>query len=235
MITPTDKDYKATKLIMQGKMAMDNEFDALAYWIHKTYKVRPINIIHEMMSGPGGKLMPRLQIIFEYKVNEAIFYDNPASRLNYNKAKQAQIKEQFKKSLTAQRFTLKRFLRDLFGRYNTEDLFVIFSSFEPVAKMEANESVTPAEIEQLIKEIGNPHLWKIMNAFTSAFFFFYTNGQLKAHADDGYKQLLADKYFEMLKPHDEFGYFKRNEFSVILDSKENFYNNYQSNWYYYFK
>jgi hypothetical protein len=55
------------------------------------------------------------------------------------------------------------------------------------------------------------------------------------NSNNGMKKFLAEKYFEILKPYDEFNYFKKETFSVNLDSKENFDNNYESNWYYYYK
>ena len=47
------------------------------------------------------------------------------------------------------------------------------------------------------------------------------------------KKEWADKYFDLLDQYNEFAYFKREHFSVYLDSKENFDKNYESNYYYY--
>jgi hypothetical protein len=44
-----------------------------------------------------------------------------------------------------------------------------------------------------------------------------------------------NKYFEILKEYDEFNYFNIEHFSIYLDSKENFDNNYESNWFYYYE
>lgn len=35
------------------------------------------------------------------------------------------------------------------------------------------------------------------------------------------------------KAYNEFRYFKREEFNINLDSKENFDHNYEGNWFYY--
>lgn len=42
-------------------------------------------------------------------------------------------------------------------------------------------------------------------------------------------------YFAILKPHDEFDYLVQESFTVAFDSKQNFDNNYQGNWFYYYK
>ena len=42
-------------------------------------------------------------------------------------------------------------------------------------------------------------------------------------------------YFEILRPYDEFDYLSGDDFAVNFDSKQNFDENYESNWYYYYK
>ena len=49
------------------------------------------------------------------------------------------------------------------------------------------------------------------------------------------RERWADTYFELAEPHDEFGYLDRAEIAIMIDSKENFENNYAANWWYYFK
>ncbi len=36
------------------------------------------------------------------------------------------------------------------------------------------------------------------------------------------KKHFTAKYFEILQGYDEFGYYKENDFSIELESKENF-------------
>jgi len=48
-------------------------------------------------------------------------------------------------------------------------------------------------------------------------------------------RLIEDKYFELLREYDEFSYWKRENFGIGIDSKQNFDDNYESNWYYYYK
>ncbi|MDR2929130.1 MAG: hypothetical protein LBV41_13170, partial [Cytophagaceae bacterium] len=59
--------------------------------------------------------------------------------------------------------------------------------------------------------------------------------QLKFYEKSPLKKEWADKYREILRQHDEFGYYKRGRFNIYLDSKENFDKNYNSNWWYYYK
>lgn len=41
-------------------------------------------------------------------------------------------------------------------------------------------------------------------------------------------------YLDLLNRYDEFGFFTKENFHVEIDSKENFDNNFNSNWYYYY-
>ena len=64
---------------------------------------------------------------------------------------------------------------------------------------------------------------------------FYTRDQVKRYVAKGCKESYARRYFEILKPYDEFGYLTEQEFTVNFDSKQNFDDNYAGNWYYYYK
>jgi len=98
-----------------------------------------------------------------------------------------------------------------------------------------NEGIPETEIDYLIAELNDPHIWKVVRFAAGATFFFYTDKQVDDAKTAGYVQQLADKYFNVLKQHDTFGYFDRQAFSVSVDSKENFETKYEGNWYYYFK
>jgi hypothetical protein len=86
--------------------------------------------------------------------------------------------------------TKQREIRDRFasvagdsldGGTNIGRLLVIFSSFEPVARMEANWRVSDDDIEQLMETLSCPDLWKVRRGFENVTFFFYTDAQAKAN------------------------------------------------------
>ena len=62
-----------------------------------------------------------------------------------------------------------------------------------------------------------------------------TDEQAKSVNKSHLKKELLDDYFILVKQYDEFNYLDKNEFDIGFDSKENFVNNYQSNWFYYHK
>jgi hypothetical protein len=110
---------------------------------------------------------------------------------------------------------------------------VIFTSFEPVNKEEVNSSIPEGVVQNLKTEFAFNDLWKIYRQFSGTTFFLYTDKQVEESSNNGTKKYFTEKYFNLLKVYDEFDYFNRETYSIILDSKENFDKNYQSNWFYY--
>lgn len=111
---------------------------------------------------------------------------------------------------------------------------MIYGDFESIAKAEANQGVPNARVETLKSEL-NKDIWQISRAFLATTFFVYTDEQVEKYKDSVEHKRWTDRYFELLSTYDEFGYFKREPFTVGLDSKENFDQNYKGNWYYYYK
>jgi len=219
MIMQSDKEYKATKRIMLGEATMNPDFINLANFIDQTFGVKPINIIYDMMD--DGK-RPRLNICFEFEHEEQIF--KKKDRLgNFDKEMQKTIADRFREALREKK------------KYKVDNIWVCYSAFEPLAKIEANEKVSQDKIMQLKKELNEKDLWEISKCFSQITFFLYTDLQVKQFEHNDVRKLWADKYFDLLEAYNEFGYFKREEFNINLDSKENFDHNYDGNWFYYYR
>ncbi len=165
--------------------------------------------------------VPRLQVILEHYDEAQKFHDG----YNFDKTKQQAIASQF----------LEIINRRPDHRYDADGLFVVFSAFAPLARQEADSQLSEQEIEALKQRIGNPDLWKISRSFGYVTFLFYTDAQAEEYATKGQKEEYARMYFEILKPYDEFDYLSEDDFAVNFDSKQNFDENYESNWYYYYK
>jgi len=235
MILPSDKEYTQTKRIILGTEKMKPEFVPLAEWIDKTFEVKTINIIYDI---PYDK-KPRLQICFEFEGEKDKFLTHDISY--FNKEKQKLIAEKFKETIDQQGLgksvnTLLSFLKPTQnGIYVTDNIFVIYGAFEPVAKLEASYKITEEQTQSFITSFNNEDIWTISIGFTIPTVFMFTDEKVKEYDNPEFKKFLADKYFDFIKPLDEFNYFRREDIQVYLDSKENFDNNYQSNWYYYYK
>jgi hypothetical protein len=235
MITPSDKEYTMTKRIILGLEKMKPEFLPLAEWIDKTYDVKTINIIYDTID-KGER--PRLQICFEFEKEKQKFLNDGITY--FDKAKQDAIAHNFKKTLLEQGLIKKKSLWDYFKSSNTqsfltENIWVIYGAFEPIAKLESTYNISEKRRKEFKDSFKNNDIWEISIGFIAATFFLYTDDKVKEYDLPEIKKLWADKYFELVKEYDEFNYFKRETTNIYLDSKENFDNNYQSNWYYYYK
>ncbi|MBX3241715.1 MAG: hypothetical protein KIT80_12075 [Chitinophagaceae bacterium] len=233
---PSDKKYKATKQIMLGKTTMNPDFRQLADFIDQTFDVKTINIIYDTFDKENR---PRLNICFEF-AQEKDSFNEKKGNINFDNEKQKIIAGKFKQTLKEQKIVKEKGLFDFLTKsqtekYKTDNVFVYYSAFEPIARIEANENIPQDKVVQLKKELNNNDIWEISRAFSGVTFFLYTEEQLKRYENSDSRKVWADRYFDLLEPYNEFGYFKRDKFNIFLDSKENFDNNYDGNWYYYYK
>lgn len=218
MITSSDREYKATKHIKQGKKRLRFPFDELARWIELKWNVTVLNVIYDRANSLHA---PRLQVILEHKTHARKFHRG----VNFDQSKQSAI--------------ASRFL-EIIGKgstydFNVDGLFVVFSAFAPLAREEADNQISDEDVQSLKARIGNPDIWEISRFFGYVTIFFFTDAQIKRYETERKKQEYARIYFEILKPHDEFGYLHRRDFKIDFDSKQNFDENYESNWFYYYK
>ena len=161
---------------------MNPDFKELADWIDKTYEVKTINIIYDTFVAARNK-QSRLQICFEFERDSLKFRDGSLG--NFHADKQAAIAKKFKETLTANKSTRKRGLSDLFksSPYVTDNILIVFSAFEPIARIEANENVPQEKVKELQKNLNNPDLWEISRMFSGTTFFLYSDDQVKKYED----------------------------------------------------
>jgi hypothetical protein len=216
---PSDDSYQQTKRIKRIGVIPPAPFKELIDWFAFHYHVPVLNVIYDI--APANR--PRLSIIFE-KQEDALKFRTGALG-NFNKVDQKRVAEQFAVILSAHHR----------HQFKLVGLFVIFVAFEPVARIEANESVTEKELENLKNTIANKDLWKISRLFDSVTFLFYTDEQARNCEKNGLKTAYSLEYSRLVEPYDEFGYLRQRGVTVTFDSKENFDKNYQSNWYYFYK
>ena len=218
MITPLDKEYKNTKRIKQGRRQLAPPFGELAEWIGSKWNATVLNVIYESANSPH---VPRLEVILEH--------EHDVEKFQWGRKSDPK-----KRDAIAAKF-LEIIERDNLPGCEVDGQFVVFSAFAPLAKQEADSQLTEAQIKALQIRIGNPHLWLISRNFGNVTFFFYTDEQVRQHEGMGQKEVFAKMYFEILKPHDEFGYLQETDFTVIFDSKQNFNKKYHGNWFFYYK
>ena len=200
MILPSDKEYTQTKRIILGTERMKPEFVPLAEWIDKTFDVRTINIVYDTLDNKT----PRIQICFEYEKEKNKFLTHDISY--FDKPKQKEIAEKFTKIIKQQGLSRSHSsISNIFGLnkkgiYLTDNVFVIYGAFEPIAKLEATYKITQKQTEEFIKSIDNKDIWTISIGFTIPTFFMFTDEKVKEYDKPEIKSMWADKYYDFVKP-----------------------------------
>ncbi|BAV05556.1 hypothetical protein SAMN05421788_108305 [Filimonas lacunae] len=218
---------------MQGKEVMNPHFQPLAEWIKETYGVQPINILYENIE---DGLVQQLAIWFEHKKTEAHFLNKDGYSFDKNKIKA--ITQKFQQLLREQGLEKKKDQPDTWEsirEYLTEEVLITYNYFDKLAITEANEAITTAQVKQLEQQLSAEGLWQISRLYGSTTFFAHTQQQVKDFTDNGTWKRWGDTWFALLQQQDEFGYIKRDKLYLVLDSKENFMDNYEGKWYYYYK
>jgi hypothetical protein len=221
LITPWDKDYKATKKIKRGEKSLKPPFTELAKWIAEKWDVSVLNVIYDRIRVYEPPI-PRLQIVLEHERDSDKFH---RSRFVMDARKQKAVASRFKRIIA----------NNPKHTFNVDGLFVVFNAFAPLAIWDACEHVPEEQIESLKKKLRNKDLWCIARQFASVTFMFHTDKQTAKHAGAGKKEIYAKAYFDLVKPYDEFGYLSMDDIQVQFDSKQNFDENYAGSWVYYYR
>jgi hypothetical protein len=232
--TPSDPDYLVVKRIRQGLDRIDPVFDGFVAHFAARFGVAPLALLTDSMPGPGhGASVPRLGVVLEHTEDSLTFRHGEQG--NFDTRKQRMTADLFMEGL------VDVDLRDLFGLPRAEtpradDLFVYFPDFERVAIREAHDQVQRAELEAFegSLDLGDA-FWCTERYAGPPIVFVHTDEQAEAVRASGVQDHWADLYFPFAKRHDEFGYVRRETIRIVVDSRQNFDEHYQSNWFYYFK
>ena len=212
MITCHDEDYKATKLIKQGKESLREEFQPFAEWIDQTFGVKPLNITYyTLKNGHQG-----LQLIFEFKADAVLFENSPWMP---NPEKHKLVTDRFQSLYS--------------DRYDTKNLFMITSAFAQLAIEQANLTIPEEKNLQFKSQLACEEFWDMWKCFNRVALFLYTEEQVKK-LDPARVEQWKKMYYRMLKENDEFGYINEESFYFAVDSKENLDKKYDANFRFYF-
>lgn len=218
MIAPSDEDYKFAKGVVLGRARLPPHMAAMRDWLQEAYPgVRVVSLWSDIVE---IFKRPRLTVAVEREEDLLRFRDG----LNFDADTQRRVAAKF-----------SEIVRDmsLSNKVDTENLLVIFSAFEPVARTEVNWKITKADLAKLQKELRQPQLWTIYHEWTSAVFFFHTDEQLRASEGGDLRAMCAAAYNRLASQYDELGILKKKPIDVSFDSRENFERTYKSDWFSY--
>ena len=234
MVTSTDIEYENAKLIKQGKENIDLKFKNLADWISKKYQVKVLNINDKLMDNQD-KI--RVGIAVETYTDYLKFKEDDERWSNYDSTIQDEIAEKYielNTDILKIQSDIK--LLGMFAKQENpkiKDIFVATSAFEPIAKEEANSKIPDQRIKELISDIKSSEIWTIARCFGKSTLFVFTDKQKSDFKTSDICKDIENSYFVLLKEYEEFNYWKREDFVLEIDSKQNFDDNYKSSWFYY--
>ena len=235
-VKPSDADYLRAKQIKQGQSHLDPVYDGFVERFRQQYGVSLLAVTLDTFDRPRGQGMtPRLGVVLERTSQYRSFLRSP---FNFDKEKQNATAILFTESLPGANLRAMFGLRPrlLQAGVRAGEIFVYFVDFERVAKWEVHDRAAGGGLKEFAAslDIGD-QFWCIQRFAGPPIVFVQTDDQARALEASALASNWADTYFEIAKRHDEFGYLKRAEIVIRVDSRENFEANFSGSWYYYFK
>lgn len=208
----TDSEFQQTKRVLLGQERMNKEYVQFADFIRERFSVQVINVTYTKRQDSIN-----LTLWFKYE-NEAIsFYKD---RFVIDSRKRDTILKQFKQIANMEN--------------KSDSIYLCYQAFETLAKEDINKSITQLEILELKEKLYCNDLWEISRCLANVVFFLYKDKQVRQYKERGFIDIWSKMYLDLLNRYDVFGFFTKENFHIKLDSKENFDNNFNSNWYYYY-
>lgn len=234
MVHYTDEEYIETELVLAGKKEMSPQLKELAKWIASEFKIEVINLIVDYLKHLNRE---RLQIITKTNQDAWRFKESEDWVGNFDSDKQEKVAQKYLE-VVKRKSTTKKGLASFFKKDKypaSKEIFVCSSAFDPIAREATTAEINGDELERFKRDINLPELWEIQTGFGGAHFFLYTDEQVEKVKDSETFEQIRIQFFDLLKKHDKYNLFRSENFNIHLDSKENFDDNYESNWYYYYK
>lgn len=218
MIAPSDEDYKFAKKVVLGRARLAPHMAAMRDWLQDAYPgLRVVSLWSDIVE---VFKRPRLTVAVQREEDVARFMSGP----NFDKAEQQRVAARFGEIVREMRLS---------NKVDTNNLLVVFSAFEPVARSDANWKVTKADLAKLQKELGQPQIWTIYHEWAAAVFFFHTDEQLRLSQGGDLRAMCVAAYNRLASRYDELGILKQRPIDVSFDSRENFERTYESDWFLY--
>jgi hypothetical protein len=88
---------------------------------------------------------------------------------------------------------------------------------------------------EFVQKLSNNAIWTIAPTLDYATVYLYTNADVERYINTSIVNDWQDKYFDFLKTFDALNIYRKEQFILLLDSKENFDTIYGGSWYHFYK
>lgn len=228
-----DRTYRSAQQARRGELRLDPLFDGFVQRFTDRFGFAPLWLETDHVEGRHRVLRPRLGVVLEREAQAGRFF-RPSG--GHDTLTTRVVAELFLDAMAGAD------LRPLFGLphdappVSRDDLHVSVSGFESAAVADAHGSLTETELERFTSSVSSDlgeRFWQAFRLSSAPVVLVHTAAQAAQLASSPLRQSWADLWFELASGHDEFGFLRREDVVVRVDSKENFDTNYDSNWSYY--
>jgi hypothetical protein len=180
---------------------------AIDAWLKMTYKINPINIIHE------EKNQSLLIVLNEIDYNKIVVKDH-----NFNIV-----------SKKIEKKTINWIKKNM--EHNITPQFINFTDELRIYTIWESES----EAKKIIQVKYSDIIWRIEASFYSVTIFYFINDDLNRYKDSSIELDIRKICYDCIKQRDEFNLYSVESFICNFDSKENVDKNYNGNLQFYFQ
>lgn len=216
--------YIQTRNVLLGKEKLHPATAEFLKWINNRYSINAINLeFSKFNKKEADKYSHRLDIIVNSKKDyNSMFVSNG---LRYNEDYRKEIADKFIYYAKKYKHPIK----------NAKKIWVCYTDFSVEIKTDTNRKAME-EAKPIIKDhYKDIMLWDMFTAFESVVVFYMHDSNIQEYSANGISQRIKQDYFDLLKKHDELGYYTPDNSIIDFDSKENLDKNYEGNLFYYFR
>jgi hypothetical protein len=229
LIVPWGPSFWTVESAKRGTRRLDRRFDGFVARFHETFGFAPLWLdLGSRSSQP--RILDLLTVVLE-RSSDRVLFDPPAHVEERSRVRD--VKRMFLEECGSTRFPSGPL--GLFPEApEVARLSAFFEDFERLALEKAHGSIHGRRLRVFEQQLGlGDRFWCTASGAWPPVVFVYTDDQAAAVRASGIQRSWADLWYAMVKPFDEFGYISREDIEIVVDSKQNFDENYESNWRYY--
>ena len=195
--------------VLRADAVIPAEFAELAGWISRTYGVNVLNVTLDSIR-VAHEALDRIIVWFRTQAEADAFRRDR----NFDPAKQSAIAEHA-------------------GR---PGILVVFSDIDRDLREVAVQAVGQGRWASLVDLLPDPAIvWKIESFMARVTVFLHTEVQVSAFRGTPEHERLDDAIWGLIHENDEFAIIPRESFAAVIDSKQNYDENFEGNGYYYYR
>ncbi len=227
--------YRVARGIVRGEGRIDPLFDDFVRGFADAFGVAPLALLSDHVDAGHGQVDPRLWVVIERADDVRQFVrDEPIEKVI---ERHRMLTDLFALTVPtddlASRFGLPK--RQTWAS-SASRLFVVVRDFESAAIEAAHRQVSAGAVDAFAAGLGLGEQFSCTRRWEPwpPVVFVHTDAQAQALREAGEPQRWSQRYADLVRGFDEFGYVRPEDVTIKVDSEETFQRDYQGSSYYYF-